>query len=301
MNPKPPPTCTASTNPSSTPSNMSIRHQKPTPAWVIIGLFTSTLIVLLQCTLYFLSADLFAAFIVSLTYTSCIFLACAFSLTGHLLVRRYPRLDRFLNIDIDLHSVAARSGSLMHRMASSAWRPGDEEAVPPPPYVHHRHMDSQSSAGTLGSLANVHPALRPDVRRIQLHDAAQAEPTSPLVENAGCMAGTDPRHSDEGEEDSRIEIARSDSTRYAGTRYEHRGTPRGSRYTESHSRNESLHIPTPRGSRYGESGLSPTPRGSRYAVSRAESVRSPTPPMEYYNPDAPPRPRSKSVAGLGAY
>ncbi|KAF8544627.1 hypothetical protein BDD12DRAFT_481447 [Trichophaea hybrida] len=56
-------------------------------------------------TLYTRTDTRYAAFIVSLTYTAAILVTCFFTLLGHLLVRRYPALDRFLNVDIDLASV----------------------------------------------------------------------------------------------------------------------------------------------------------------------------------------------------
>ena len=81
------------------------RSYQPTPAWVVIGFLTSFLILILQITLYAHSDTRYAAFIVSLTYTSAILFACSLSLVGHLLVGRFPVLDRFLNVDIDIASV----------------------------------------------------------------------------------------------------------------------------------------------------------------------------------------------------
>jgi hypothetical protein len=43
-------------------------------------------------------------------YASAIMVTCFFTLLGHLLVRRYPRLAPYLNIDIDLASVMTLSG-----------------------------------------------------------------------------------------------------------------------------------------------------------------------------------------------
>ncbi|CCX06800.1 hypothetical protein FPQ18DRAFT_387219 [Pyronema domesticum] len=79
-----------------------------TPAWVIIGLLTSFLILLLQILLFLHESTVYAAFIVSLTYTTSLFLTCLCMFLSHQLVRRYPKLSRFLNVGIDLASVMTR-------------------------------------------------------------------------------------------------------------------------------------------------------------------------------------------------
>jgi hypothetical protein len=124
---------------------MPDRRDRPTPAWVIIGLLTSFLILILQATLYS-TEDPYASFIVSVTYTVCIMFTCFISLLGHLLVRRYPAIARFLNVDIDLGSVMtmgggrggremAEVGSGRRRESIGAWA---EETELPPPYAPPR-------------------------------------------------------------------------------------------------------------------------------------------------------------------
>jgi purine-cytosine permease-like protein len=131
-------------------------HDRPTPAWVIIGLLTSFLILILQSTLY-TSTDPYASFIVSLTYTACIMCTCFVTLLGHLLVRRYPAIARFLNVDIDLASVmtigGGRSGREMQEVGNGrrresigAWAE-ETQAPPPPPYTPPRAVMREDLQG----------------------------------------------------------------------------------------------------------------------------------------------------------
>jgi len=96
-------------------------HHRPTPAWAIIGLLTSLLILILEATL-FQSRDIYASYIVGLTYTSAIMATCFFTLLGHLLVRRYPRLAPYLNIGFDLASVMTLGGGGGRRMTEGRRR-----------------------------------------------------------------------------------------------------------------------------------------------------------------------------------
>ncbi|KAI5817608.1 hypothetical protein BZA77DRAFT_29249 [Pyronema omphalodes] len=80
----------------------------PTPAWIIIGLLTSFLVLVLQIILFLHESTIYAAFIVSLTYTTSLFLTCFCMFLSHQLVRRYPKLSKFLNVDINIASVMSR-------------------------------------------------------------------------------------------------------------------------------------------------------------------------------------------------
>lgn len=120
----------------------NIAYQRPTPAWVIIGLLTSVLILVLQ-TVLFAKNEEYSSAIVSITYTAAILITCSVSLTGHLLVRSYPSLGRFLNVDIDLASVmtgawadGARTTQGRRRASVGNWLADAEAGIPnpPPPY-----------------------------------------------------------------------------------------------------------------------------------------------------------------------
>ena len=109
------------------------RYIKPTPAWVVIGLLTSSLILILQITLQVARIE-WASFIVALTYNIAILMVSAFFLVA----QRLP----FLDIEIDLRSVVSRRSRQTREVMVEIERP-------PPPYEGgmRRSMESMMAGG----------------------------------------------------------------------------------------------------------------------------------------------------------